>query len=184
MPNVLMSVVAVAVDQSNNSPIVILRDIEDRFAIPIWIGLLEASAIQIELQQVAIPRPMTHDILKTTIERLGGRLVSVEICDLRQDTFFATLNLEQDGRSLTIDARPSDAIALALRFRAPIFVDERVAAEASRPDLLERLKRNESATTGEGGGAAKRQGESGTESAEAQEIIEQLESGVEPKWKA
>ncbi|MBI3074300.1 MAG: bifunctional nuclease family protein [Deltaproteobacteria bacterium] len=177
-----MNVVAVAVDQSNNTPIVILRDPDKRFAIPIWIGLLEASAIQIALQQVAIPRPMTHDLLKTTIEQLDGRVVSVEVSDLRQDTFYAVINVERNGRALTLDARPSDAIALALRFRAPIFVDERVATAASRPELLERLKKSESEKTA--AGATSPHASTDPEDAEARQIIEQLESGVEPKWKA
>jgi bifunctional DNase/RNase len=106
---------------------------------------------------------------------------------LRNDTFFAAINLVQNGRSMAIDARPSDAIALALRFGAPIFVDERVATEANRPELLERLKKSDAeaeAAAAANEGSAAEAGQSSAENAEARQIIEQLESGVLPKWKA
>ena len=184
MSNVLMHVAAVAVDQTNSTPIVILRDEDDRFAIPIWIGLLEASAIQIELQHVSLPRPMTHDLLRIAIEQLGSRVVSVEICELRDETFFARIKLEQNGREVSLDARPSDAIALAIRCDAAIFVDLAVAETAHRPELLDRLNKESSTKTSDTVRARSDGESSDSPDAALKEIVEQLEAGLDPKLKA
>lgn len=122
-------------DPSSNVPIVILRDIESQLFLPIWIGLSEANAIASRIEGVEPPRPMTHDLLRTAIENLGGKLSKVVISDLRDSTFFAMLHLSQGERSLEIDARPSDAIALALRAEAPIFVLRTVLDKAQAVDL-------------------------------------------------
>lgn len=122
-------------DPSSNVPIVILRDIESQLFLPIWIGLSEANAIASRIEGVEPPRPMTHDLLRTAIEHLGGKLSKVVISDLKDSTFFALLHLSQGERSLEIDARPSDAIALALRAEAPIFVLRTVLDKAQAVDL-------------------------------------------------
>lgn len=103
--------------------------------LPIWIGPFEAQAIAMEMENVpSPPRPLTHDLMKQLIERLGGRLTSIEIADLRDGTYFATLHLGSGDRALTVDARPSDAIAIALRFHAPILVAEDLFAKAKAAD--------------------------------------------------
>ncbi|MGQ9661241.1 MAG: bifunctional nuclease domain-containing protein, partial [Kiritimatiellia bacterium] len=104
----------------------------DERTLPIFIGAAEAQAIAIKLNQVEVPRPLTHDLLKNILDFLEYRLKRVEVCDLREGTFYARLILERDGEELEIDSRPSDAIALALRFGSPIFVGERVMDEAGR----------------------------------------------------
>jgi len=125
-----MRVQGMTIDPFTNSPIVVLKDLQDERAVPIWIGLVEASAIAMELEQVKLPRPMTHDLLRNVIRELGGTLVRVEVCDLRDSTFYGLLHIEIDGRVLQIDARPSDAIALSLRTGSPIFVAEHVIEES------------------------------------------------------
>src|SRR5512144_2843044 len=102
--------------------IVVLKDLESSRYLPIWIGPFEADAITIELQGVEVARPLTHDLLKTVIGKLGGVVVQVAITDLRNDTFYAEVTVKVDGRRLQVDSRPSDAIALAVRTRVPVFV--------------------------------------------------------------
>lgn len=113
-----------------NDFVILLRSPEDRRALPIAIGHLEAQSIAIKLNDIEFPRPLTHDLLKSVLETLGCQLVQVEVCDLRDDTFFAKLILQDHDTRRVIDSRPSDAIALALRFGAPILVDERVMEQA------------------------------------------------------
>lgn len=128
-------VIPVRVEQlllSNLGFVVLLKSDEDERTLPIFIGAAEAQAIAIKLNQVEVPRPLTHDLLKNILDFLEYRLKRVEVCDLREGTFYARLILERDGEELEIDSRPSDAIALALRFGAPIFVGERVMDEAGR----------------------------------------------------
>ena len=117
---------------SNLGFVVLLKSDEDERTLPIFIGAAEAQAIAIKLNEVEVPRPLTHDLLKNILDFLEYRLKRVEVCDLREGTFYARLILERDGEELEIDSRPSDAIALALRFGSPIFVDERVMDEAGR----------------------------------------------------
>ncbi len=129
---VAMEIKGLVIDPASNQPIVILRDAERRLFLPIWIGVFEASAIQLEIDQVERPRPMTHDLLRDTIEHLGHRLVRVVISDLREHTFIAELHLlSAGGNTVVVDSRPSDALALALRTRAEVFVAR---------DVLERAK--------------------------------------------
>lgn len=116
-------------DQAGN-PVVLLSDPETSIELPIWIGETEAFAIQRELEGMQLPRPMTHDLLRNILVELGVELVRVEINDLHDNTYYATLVLRWNGRTYFIDARPSDSIALAVRMNAPIFVAEHVAKAA------------------------------------------------------
>ena len=125
-----MQVTGLTIDPANNAPIVILREKEGTRILPIWVGVIEASAIAFELEQVKLTRPMTHDLLKTTIESLGGRVERVAIVDLKESTYFASVILSREGQTIELDARPSDAIALGLRTKATIFCESRVLEEA------------------------------------------------------
>ena len=124
-------VAGVTVDPVTKSPIVVLREPDTGNVVPIWIGLLEANAIALALEGTELPRPMTHDLMKTILDATGTRLRSVEIADIRESTYFALLHLEGNGEGVRIDARPSDAIALALRCGARILVSETVLAQSS-----------------------------------------------------
>ena len=117
-------------DPATNMPIVVLKDVASETVMPIWVGIFEANAIAIEIEKVAAPRPMTHDLTRNLIHHLNGSLERVVITELRDDTFFATLWLRQNNEQLAIDARPSDAIALALRADCPIYVSEQVMQSA------------------------------------------------------
>jgi uncharacterized protein len=113
-------------DPGTNMPIVILKDAASDAVMPIWVGIFEANAIAMEIEKLSAPRPMTHDLTQNLIHNLNGELERVVITELRDDTFFAVLRLRQDGEPILVDARPSDAIALALRFDCPIYVAEEV----------------------------------------------------------
>lgn len=128
-----VTVAGVTFDPVTKSPIVVLRDPETGNVVPIWIGLLEANAIALALEGTELPRPMTHDLMKSILHAIGTRLRSVEITDIRESTFFAILHLEGNGESVHIDARPSDAIALALRCGARILISEEVFSQSSIP---------------------------------------------------
>jgi bifunctional DNase/RNase len=128
-----VAVAGVTVDPVTKSPIVLLRDPETGNVVPIWIGLLEANAIALALEGTELPRPMTHDLMKSILHATGTRLQSVEIADIRENTYFALLHLEVNGENTRVDARPSDAIALALRCGARILVSESVLAQSSIP---------------------------------------------------
>ncbi len=117
-------------DPRNMSPLVLLRDQEEMNFLPIWIGIFEAAAIAMELQNIKPPRPMTHDLLINFIEKLGGGLKRVVINDIKDGTFYAAIEVEKDKNSIKMDARPSDAIALAVRSHIPIFVSEVVMMQA------------------------------------------------------
>lgn len=125
-----MLVAGVTVDPMTKSPIVILRDRESRLALPIWIGALEANAIAIVLEGVEMARPMTHDLIKSFLEKTGTSLRKVEITDIKDNTYYALLHMERENGSFTVDSRPSDAIALALRCRVPIVVAAEVMKNA------------------------------------------------------
>jgi uncharacterized protein len=129
-----MSIKGLMLDPVSNSPIVVLKDEEEKFFLPIWVGIFEANAIALQLENVATPRPMTHDLLKNAIAELDARVIRVVINELRDATFFAQIRvtIKRDGadRMLELDARPSDAIALALRTDAPIFVARSVLEQA------------------------------------------------------
>jgi uncharacterized protein len=121
-----MKIRGLMVDPSTNAPIVILKDVQGDTVLPIWVGLYEANAIALEVEKASTPRPMTHDLLKSVMQGLNATLQRIVVTELKNDTFYAVLWLEQDGEPVTIDCRPSDALALALRADCPIFVDEDV----------------------------------------------------------
>jgi bifunctional DNase/RNase len=141
-----MKVRGLTLDPMSNMPIIILRDEEDKRQLPIWVGIFEANAIALELEKISTPRPMTHDLLKNVLEALEARVEKVVINDLRDNTFFALIHLRVRGAEVTVDSRPSDAIALALRVGAPLFVAEEVVQKAKTVDVTkesedqERLK--------------------------------------------
>jgi uncharacterized protein len=130
-----MKVSGLTIDPITNTPIVILKDMQENKAIPIWIGLFEASAIATELEKIVFSRPMTHDLFSDCLKTLNATLNKIEIVDIRNNTFYATIYLTRDSQNFTIDARPSDAIALALRAHAPIFVDENVIEKSRNVDF-------------------------------------------------
>ncbi|MCX5750174.1 MAG: bifunctional nuclease family protein [Candidatus Saganbacteria bacterium] len=117
-------------DPRNLSPLVLLKDAEELNFLPIWIGIFEAAAIAMELQNIKPPRPMTHDLLLSGIETLGGKVERIIINAVKEGTFYAVIEVTQSAKKISIDARPSDAIALAVRAHVPIFVVEAVMAEA------------------------------------------------------
>ena len=118
------------VDPSTQQPIVILRDLSGNTVLPIWVGLFEASAIALEVEKATTPRPMSHDLMRNLIQGLNATVERVVVSELRDDTFFSVIWLRQNGESVAVDARPSDALALALRSDCPIFVDEDVLRTA------------------------------------------------------
>lgn len=132
---VLMQIKGLFLDPLNRTPIVVLKDTRSDSFLPIWIGMAEASAIAMQLENVLPPRPMSHDLMRNITEGLGARLVKVVVNDLSDNTFYAYLVFESNQGPLIIDARPSDAIALALRFQAPIYVWEKVLQEAGTVNL-------------------------------------------------
>ena len=125
-----MTIKGLMVDPVTNMPIILLRDSEGQKVLPIWVGIHEANAIAIQIENVSTPRPMTHDLLKNVIGDLKGTVRKIVVSDLKENTFFALIYLEVNGETIAIDSRPSDAIALALRARAPIFVEESVIDNA------------------------------------------------------
>jgi len=130
-----MKVRGLALDSVSNMPIIILRDDEDRRSLQIWVGIFEANAIALELEKVAPPRPMTHDLIKNILDTLEARLLKVMVTDLRENTFYAVLSVQVGETEHTVDSRPSDAIALALRVGAPIYVDEDVVRKAKSLEI-------------------------------------------------
>jgi bifunctional DNase/RNase len=130
-----MSIKGLMVDPITNTPIVILRDKDGQRVLPIWVGIFEANAIALQIENVTTPRPMTHDLLRNVIQDLKATVQKIVVCDLQENTFYALIYLALNGDTLTIDARPSDAIALALRTRAPIFVEDTVIDNAKPFDF-------------------------------------------------
>src|SRR6478609_9228253 len=130
-----MSIKGLMVDPITNTPIVILRDKDGNRVLPIWVGVFEANAIALQIENVSTPRPMTHDLLRNIITDLDGRVDRVVVCDLKDNTFYAIIHLTVRGERVAIDARPSDAIALALRTRSPILVEENVIDTAKTVDF-------------------------------------------------
>ena len=122
-------------DPITNLPIIILRDKAGKRVLPIWIGPAEANAISSQMENVRMPRPMTHDLLRNVIHDLKAEVRKIVVSDLKENTFYALIHLEVNGEALAVDARPSDAIALALRARAPIFVEDRVIDNAKSVDF-------------------------------------------------
>ena len=130
-----MKVEGLTLDPLTNMPIIILKDLLSDKALPIWVGYFEANAIALEIEKINTPRPMTHDLLNSMISSLHAKVKQVTINDLKDNTFFAIISVSQNGNDMTIDSRPSDAIALALRTKSPIFVEEKVIEAAKKLDL-------------------------------------------------
>jgi uncharacterized protein len=121
-----MRIRGLVMDPVTNMPIVILKDVNGASVLPIWVGIYEANAIALEIEKVTTPRPMTHDLLKNLLLGLETRVQKVVVSELKEDTFYALIWLERDGQVMSIDSRPSDALALALRMDCPIYVEDEV----------------------------------------------------------
>jgi bifunctional DNase/RNase len=130
-----MTIKGLMVDPISNMPIVILRDKDGAKTLPIWVGMFEANAIALQIENISTPRPMTHDLLRNVIHDLKASVQKIVVCDLQDSTFYALIYLSINGEIVAIDARPSDAIALALRTRAPIYVEETVIDNAKTVDV-------------------------------------------------
>jgi hypothetical protein len=130
-----MTIKGLIVDPVTNMPIVLLKDTEGEKVLPIWVGIFEANAIGLQVENVTTPRPMTHDLLRNIITDLEGEVDRIVISELKDNTFYAVIHMTVRGERLAIDARPSDAIALALRTRAPILVEDTVIDSAKTSDL-------------------------------------------------
>ena len=125
-----MSIKGLMIDPITNMPIIVLRDEAGQHLLPIWVGVFEANAIALQIENVQTPRPMTHDLLRNVIADMEGTVERIVVNDLKENTFYATIHIRSQRRAWVIDARPSDAIALALRAQAKIFVEEAVIAGA------------------------------------------------------
>jgi uncharacterized protein len=125
-----MRIRGLMMDPVTNMPIVVLKENGGEAVLPIWVGLYEANAIALEIEKVATPRPMTHDLIKNVLMGLDTVVHKVVVSELKDDTFYAVIWIEQAGRVVSVDSRPSDALALALRMDCPIFVDEEVLASS------------------------------------------------------
>jgi len=129
-----MKVAGIALDPTNNAPIVVLRDLESKYVLPIWIGIMEASAIAAAIEGIQYSRPMTHDLFKSMLESFGATIEKIEVVDIKDNVFYATIDIDYNGAKLKIDARPSDAIAIALRTNSGIFVAGNVIRDAIQVD--------------------------------------------------
>jgi len=130
-----MKIKGLMIDPVTQMPIIMLRDPKSDAVLPIWVGLYEANAIALQLEKITTPRPMTHDLLKNLLGQLETTVEKIVITELRENTFYASIHLQKSGKALTVDSRPSDAIALALRVDAPIFVAEEVISKAKSVDM-------------------------------------------------
>jgi bifunctional DNase/RNase len=138
-----MKIKGLMIDPITNMPIIILRDTAGESVLPIWVGIFEANAIALELEKIVPPRPMTHDLLRDVITGLGARIQRIAVTELKDNTFYAMIHLSHNGSAFQVDARPSDAIALALRAEAPIFVEQNVIELAKSIDPTEDAKDTE-----------------------------------------
>lgn len=127
-----MRIRGLMMDPMTNMPIVVLKDVGSDAVLPIWVGVYEANAIAMEIEKVTTPRPMTHDLIKNLLIGLDTRVHKIVVNELRDDTFFAVIWMERDGKIISIDSRPSDALAVALRVDCPIFVDEEVLKSSKK----------------------------------------------------
>ncbi len=127
-----MKVFGLALDEDSQVPVLILKDLEEKTALPIWIGAMEAMAISLSLNEVVLPRPMTHDLLLNMIHKLDAHVVAIHVTELTEGTYYAEIEVEVEGGIRRIDSRPSDAIALALRAKAPILVAESVLEQVTQ----------------------------------------------------
>jgi hypothetical protein len=121
-----MKIRGLMLDPSTNMPIVVLKDVASDTVLPIWVGVYEANAIALEIEKVPTPRPMTHDLIKNLLIGLDTHVHKIVVNELREDTFFAVIWMEREGRIISVDSRPSDALALALRLDCPIYVEDEV----------------------------------------------------------
>ncbi|HXP46649.1 MAG TPA: bifunctional nuclease family protein [Terriglobales bacterium] len=136
MPEVEMKIRGLMMDPVTNMPIVILKDVNGDSVLPIWVGIYEANAIALEIEKVATPRPMTHDLIKNLLTGLDTRVHKVVVNELREDTFYAVIWLERDGHIISVDSRPSDALAIALRLDCPIFVEDEVLKSSKQASAV------------------------------------------------
>jgi bifunctional DNase/RNase len=127
-----VNIAGLTMDPASNTPIIILKSVDDDQAIPIWIGLLEATSIASALQNVKFDRPMTHDLFKNFIESMDIKVSKIEVCDLKDNTYYAKIYFTSEKKTFSMDSRPSDAIAIALRFRAPIYVDDKIIEKSQK----------------------------------------------------
>jgi len=131
-------------DPVTNMPIVVLKDVGGNSVLPIWVGIYEANAIALEIEKVSTPRPMTHDLIRTLLHGLETGMRKVVVSELKDDTFYAVIWLEKDGELISVDSRPSDALALALRLDCPIYVDDSVLKSSKASSAVsEKLNSNE-----------------------------------------
>jgi len=137
------TIAGMTMDPASNTPIIILKPEDDERAIPIWIGLLEATSIASILQNIKLDRPMTHDLIKNLLDTLAIRVSKIEVCDLRENTFYARIHFSSDEKSFSMDSRPSDAIAIALRFDAPIYIDDKVIEKSQQGEEGEILDKSQ-----------------------------------------
>jgi len=142
-----MKIRGLMMDPVSNMPIVLLKDVGSDTVLPIWVGVYEANAIALEIEKVSTPRPMTHDLIKNVLTGLDAHVHKVVVTELKEDTFFAVIWMEREGRVISVDSRPSDALALALRVDCPIFVEDEVlqtskkSTSASDPATSEELRK-------------------------------------------
>ena len=125
-----MTIKGLMIDPITNMPIIVLRDQDGQRLLPIWVGVFEANAIALQIENVQTPRPMTHDLLKNILQDLAAHVERVVVTELKENTFYALIHVKTGGQTITVDARPSDAIALALRTGSPIYVEEAVIQNA------------------------------------------------------
>ena len=130
-----MTIKGLMIDPITNMPIVILKDKEGDRVLPIWVGVFEANAIALQIENISTPRPMTHDLLRNILSEIEADVQRIVVCELKENTFYAMIYLDREGQTMAVDARPSDAIALALRTKAPIFVEDAVVESAKGLDL-------------------------------------------------
>ena len=141
-----MTIKGLMVDPITNMPIVILRDADGSRVLPIWLGVFEANAIALQIENISTPRPMTHDLLKNVIHDLNAAVEKIVVSDVKENTFYASIQLKVDQEPVFVDARPSDAIALALRVKVPIFVEESVIDNAKKIDFSPKKENSERLT--------------------------------------
>jgi uncharacterized protein len=139
-----MKIRGLMMDPVTNMPIVILKDVCSAHVLPIWVGIYEANAIALEIEKVSTPRPMTHDLIKTLLVGLDAGIKKVVVNELKDDTFFAVIWVQRNGEMISVDSRPSDALALALRLDCPIFVDDSVLKSSRLANnVAEKVSTNE-----------------------------------------
>ena len=138
-----MKIRGLMMDPATNMPVVVLKETQGNGVLPIWVGIYEANAIALEIEKVQTPRPMTHDLLKNVLTGLNVRVQKVVVCDLKEDTFYALIWMERDGQTMSLDSRPSDALALALRLDCPIFVEDEVLKSSRMASAISEKSSNE-----------------------------------------